>query len=311
MATRTGLSTCPLCDRASEHMGRSPTGRDATVVRCVRCGKFEITDHVIFSGIESAQKSWLSAYCRRLPESAEPPLLTMTSIEQFIRAVPRYTPPEKLLSLLATMARMSPGLGKYTTFDPSTDYPLVVAESPSEIEFLLGELRERRFIEGTMDGVSLTLRGWERLQAANREGALSNRVFVAMWFDKCMDELYDNAIEPAIRQARYDPLRLDRVEHVNRIDDEIISQIKRSRFMVADFTGQRYGVYFEAGMMMGLGRTVIWLCDKKELDEGKIHFDVRQFNFIAYESQEDARARLYMRILAVEGEGPGEFEKPG
>jgi len=131
-----------------------------------------------------------------------------------------------------------------------------------------------------------------------------------MWFDESMDDLYERAIEPAIRDAGYDPLRIDRYEHVNRIDDEIIGQIRRSRFMVADFTGQRFGVHFEAGMMMGLGRTVIWLCDRKDLDEGKLHFDVRQFNFIAYESIEDAKNRLYHRILAIEGEGPGQFQNP-
>jgi hypothetical protein len=60
-----------------------------------------------------------------------------------------------------------------------------------------------------------------------------------MWFDDSMDEVYDEAIKPAISEAGYNPLRIDRVEHANRIDDEIIGRIKGSRFMVADFTGQR------------------------------------------------------------------------
>jgi hypothetical protein len=208
------------------------------------------------------------------------------------------------------MGWMSPALGEYTTFNPDTDYPLLIARSSGEIEFLLKELRSSGYIDGTHDGSFLTMTGWRRLEEIRKTGRLSNRAFVAMWFDKSMDDLYADAIEPAIRDAGYDPLRIDRHEHVNRIDDEIIAQIRRSRFMVADFTGQCYGVYFEAGMMMGLGRTVIWLCDKKELDEGKLHFDVRQFNFIAYESLEDAKARLYNRIVAIEGEGPGQFEKP-
>ena len=74
--------------------------------------------------------------------------------------------------------------------------------------------------------------------------------------------------------------------------------------MVADFTGQRHGVYFEAGMMQGIGRTVIWMCRKNEIRES-LHFDVRQFNFIDYESAAEAKDRLYRRILALEGEGVG------
>jgi nucleoside 2-deoxyribosyltransferase len=92
------------------------------------------------------------------------------------------------------------------------------------------------------------------------------------------------------------------VEHVNRIDDEIIGRIRSSRFIVADFTGHRAGVYFEAGMMLGLGRTVIWMC--KDDDLANAHFDTRQYNFINYKSVEEARKRLYDRIMAIEGAGP-------
>ena len=60
--------------------------------------------------------------------------------------------------------------------------------------------------------------------------------------------------------------------------------------MVADFTGRRQGVYFEVGMMLGLGRTVIWMCKDEELAAS--HFDTRQYNFINYESAEEAQKRV-------------------
>jgi len=292
-------SVCPLCERpASAQWG----GGFNFIVQCERCGRFNITNTAI-KYLKAEQKPLLSAYCRRLPEGADVPTLSTAAIERFIRALPRYTPPEKLDNLLELMGRMTPALGEYTTFDPRNDYPLLIARSSNEAELLLRELMNRGYVSGTNDGLSLTMSGWERLEDIRRAGRASSRVFVAMWFDKSTDDLYDNGIAPAVRDAGYDPLRIDKHEHVNRIDDEIIGQIKRSRFMVADFTEQRHGVYFEAGLMQGLGRTVIWLCDKKDLDEGRLHFDVRQFNFIAYESVPDAKTRLYNRILAVEGEG--------
>jgi len=305
MATPAETSECPLCGGQ-----RKPTGAPPYMVDCERCGHFQITRRMVINGLEPEQKPLLSAYCRRLPKGTEVPTIDPSTIDEFIRAVPRYTPPEKLDNLLELMGRMSPALGEYTTFNPDTDYPLLIARSSGEIEFLLKELRSSGYIDGTHDGSFLTMTGWWRLEEIRKTGRLSNRAFVAMWFDKSMDDLYTNAIEPAIRDAGYDPLRIDRHEHANRIDDEIIGQIRRSRFMVADFTDQRYGVYFEAGMMIGLGRTVIWMCKKEELDEGKLHFDVRQFNFIAWETIEAAKKRLYERILAIEGEGPGQFEKP-
>ena len=305
--------TCPLCDGPAKY-GPLLTTTDTTSYDCVRCHRFRISRRVIMDVLsrKPEYKPLLSAFCRRLPEGTEPPIITTETVEQIIRDVPQYTPPEKLDNLLELMGRMTPALGQPTTFNPTTDYPLLVARDPTEVRFLLIELDDRKFVFGPhhspLSPPTVLSRGWERLEEIKRSGRLSNRVFVAMSFDKSLDSLYSEAIEPAIRIAGWDPLRLDRVEFVNRIDDEIIGQIRRSRFMVADFTGQCPGVYLEAGMMIGLGRTVIWMCDKKEL--GQVHFDVRQFNFIDYESLPAAQDRLYKRILAIEGEGPGQFEKP-
>jgi hypothetical protein len=286
-----------------------------STIDCKRCGRFNITRRLISGVLElnPQYKPLLSAYCRRLPKGAELPTIKTDTIDQFIRTLPQYTPPEKLDNLLDLVGRMTPAPGAPTTFNPETDYPLLIARDPEEAKFFLAELAEDHYILGPPPGghrggpFTVKARGWERLEEIKRSGRSSNRAFVAMWFDKSTDNLYNQAIKPAILKAGYDPLRIDRHEHVNRIDDEIIGQIKRSRFMVADFTGQRYGVYFEAGMMIGLGRTVIWMCDKKQLDH--LHFDVRQFNFIDHESIPEAEDRLYNRILAIEGEGPGQFEK--
>src|SRR5260370_3452908 len=127
-------------------------------------------------------------------------------------------------------------------------------------------------------GDTVTANGWERIDELRQSGPNSAFVFVEMSVRAELAELFDKAIAPAVRQAGYEPFRVDRKEHANSIDDEIVGNIRKSRFMVADFTDQRAGVYFEAGMMNGLGRTVIWMCDKAEL--GKVHFDVRHGNFI-------------------------------
>lgn len=109
--------------------------------------------------------------------------------------------------------------------------------------------------------------------------------------------------------AGYQPLRIDKKEHVNRIDDEIFADIRRSRFVIADFThgdsGVRGGVYFEAGFAQGLGLPVIWTCRKDMLSEDKLHFDIRQYNFLEWtdENLEDFKDRLQKRIEAILGRG--------
>jgi nucleoside 2-deoxyribosyltransferase len=78
---------------------------------------------------------------------------------------------------------------------------------------------------------------------------------------------------------------------------QIIADIRRSKFLIADFTGHRGGVYFEAGFALGLGLPVIWTCRKEELD--KLHFDIRQYNFIDWETDGELQERLTNRIRAT------------
>lgn len=154
-------------------------------------------------------------------------------------------------------------------------------------------------VEGISHSLAVTIRpeGWARIDELSRLQPESLHVFVAMWFNAEMDDFYRKGIEPAVSDAGFDCNRIDLQEHNNKICDEIVAAIRRSRFVVADFTGQRGGVYFEAGFAMGLGIPVIWTVRKDEID--KVHFDTRQYNHIVYETPDDLRARLYNRISAT------------
>ncbi len=83
------------------------------------------------------------------------------------------------------------------------------------------------------------MKGWERFQEIEERRPSSRNCFVAMWLDKSQDEIYENGIEKAVKKAGYQPVRIDEVEHLNKIDDLIIAEIRRSKFVVAEFTGHR------------------------------------------------------------------------
>lgn len=139
------------------------------------------------------------------------------------------------------------------------------------------------------------------LYLEGRKEESSSIGFCAMWFNEEVASLWTSVIEPATRLAGYEPLRIDGKQHNGKIDDEIMASIRGSRFVVADFTGNRGGVYYEAGFAHGLGLPVIFMC--REGDE--LHFDIRQYNCIFWKPDglEDAQARLKNRILATLGQG--------
>jgi len=181
------------------------------------------------------------------------------------------------------------------------------AENVDELQYIIEEyLTEAGFLKydpGSGRGFLITPKGWEFLEHGGDKTIVSDTAFVAMWFDIGVESLWVDALRPGILDAQFEPVRIDKVDHNNKIDDEIIAQIRRSKFLVADFTGQRGGVYFEAGFALGLGIPVIWVCREDELKD--VHFDTRQYNFLEWRSSElsTLRKALTARIEATIGRG--------
>ena len=172
------------------------------------------------------------------------------------------------------------------------------------IDYDARQIRDSQQTRFIVEG--LTVDGYARLEEVEHQDISSSQAFVAMWFDNSITNAWEEGIKPAIKAAGYEAFRIDRKEHNNKIDDEIVAEIRRSRFIVADFTqgkgGARGGVYYEAGFAHGLGIPVIFTCRKDVLK--KVHFDTRQYNHIVWETPEKLRSSLANRIAAVVGDGP-------
>jgi hypothetical protein len=164
-------------------------------------------------------------------------------------------------------------------------------------------------------GFTLSVEGFRRMEELQSRAPDNRQAFVAMWFGKEMDEAWREGFAPGVRDAGYEALRIDGKEHNNKIDDEIVAEIKRSRFLIADFTcggvtvdgkfepNPRGGVYYEAGLAHGLGMEVIFTCRADRMEYA--HFDTRQFAHIVWQEASDLRAALYNRIAATVKEAPG------
>ena len=193
-------------------------------------------------------------------------------------------------------------------------------KNADETRYLLEEIRDKGWIKikpgavVTRSAVVILSKGYQRLEELKKTNASSDQGFVAMWLDSSMDKAWEEGLEPGIRDAGYKALRIDRSESNDKIDDEIIAEIRRSRFLVADFTSPlknaRGSVYYEAGFAHGLNISVIFTCRKDLVDKNHIHFDTRQYNHIAWEKPEDLRKQLKNRISATIGDGPHRNKNP-
>ncbi len=176
-----------------------------------------------------------------------------------------------------------------------------------EVKSLLRHLKKRGWLEESTDEkYALTVEGYTRLEELERTDTESGQAFVAMWFHDSTDCAWEQGIKLGIKDAGYEPIRIDQEEFNNKIDDKIIAEIRRSRFVVADFTqgndGARGGVYYEAGFAHGRDIPVIFTCRKDALD--RVHFDTQQYNHIVWEKAQELREKLEARISDTIGDGP-------
>ncbi|WP_397538149.1 hypothetical protein [Rummeliibacillus pycnus] len=121
-------------------------------------------------------------------------------------------------------------------------------------------------------------------------------VFIAMSFDKYMKEAREKIIE-VVRAQGYKPMIIDDKEHNQLIVPQILEEIGKAEFVIADITQHRNGVYYEAGFAQGMGKEVIFTCRDTDFEAG--HFDVKQINTIIWRSISELGNRLEKRIGAM------------
>jgi nucleoside 2-deoxyribosyltransferase len=147
--------------------------------------------------------------------------------------------------------------------------------------------------------VAITADGWDYLEKIAARTSELTQAFVAMSFSEAMKPIWEKTIKLAITRAGYKAYRIDAEPCIDRIDVKIISEIRGSRFVVAEVTEQKHGVYFEAGYTLALGLPVFWCVRKDDLPN--VHFDTRQYNHIVWETEAEIEGKLYEFISAIVG----------
>lgn len=286
---------------------RSLSGPETYRVECKICGTYDITGQAARAVPTGAQ------YAARLPalrgtvrwahEHRERYQVSLNDLEGPEIAVPDVARrADRVLEWIAL--RIDSPSGRVSIISTS-DFPIVYGKEAADMTYFLQYLTNRAWIEESQlhdDHYMLTIDGWKRLDEMKRATASSATAFVAMWFDPDLEKAWVEGLRLGVQDAGYEAIRIDKVEHNEKICDRILAEIRRSRLLVADFTGHRQGVYFEAGFALGLGIPVVWCARKAALDAS--HFDTRQYNHIVWDDAAELRERLRDRILATVGPGP-------
>lgn len=315
---------CFLCGENTESI---PTIGDLNHISCPTCGDIFVTGSYYATlgynpqKLSQKEKVALSYYykthtLKNINNSNEAKTLSDHTIESILSSV-NYPSSllEKIDLVLGHIYTNTEFLHRDVIINMKRDYRRFFCFNRDELQEIIDYLKKMNYIrilsEGNERSFHLLPDGIKHIEESGKNSK-SDQCFVAMWFNDNMQKVYADIIKPAIIDVGYNPMKIDNKEHVNYITDEIIKEIRRSKFMVADLTGYRGGVYYEAGFAFGLGIPVIFTCHEDWKDDIKedgiitregVHFDIKHRNMIFWkeETLEEFKKALINRIGAVVG----------
>lgn len=279
---------------------------------CLRCGQYQFDSTVGWLEVKSPQHMVrLSGWTREQNAAGITPNIT-PDVSRRVAAMALPSLRERARKALKIVTKEYGDL--HSWYDPQdiarTNYEMLGSTYSLEPSEVL-DLFEILFFEGLLlssnvlsnNGLfHLSVPGLLAVEDMSRSSVDSLQGFVAMDFADSMRDAWTSGFDPAIRAAGFMPMRIDAKDYVGGITDEIISEIRQSRFLVADYTGQKAGVYFEAGFALGFGITVIPTCRSDQITG--LHFDIRHLNTLPWNTPHDLAQTLAQRIRAVVGVSP-------
>ena len=298
-------TVCPVCK--SQNAEENRVDSNEINYTCPKCGTFKLShdvNHNLNKRTEANQKisSWISEENKIYDESI--PYIDLEKLDSISNQRDK-TIREKFDLMMISLSKSV--LGDPITLKQINECYIVDVE---EFKMLIEKGNKENFFslrvtlnfwanEPGLYWKGFSFEGQEYVESLYSPNKNSNKIFMAFWFDPTIQEIFDNTIKSAIDNAGFLAERVSSstTNLENKISDEIIGMIKSSRAVIADCTGNRTAVYYEAGYAMGMKIPVIWTC--KEDQVGNICFDVSQHPFILWNTPEELADKIVKRLKAI------------
>ncbi len=285
------------------------TGSGKLETRCSRCGTFTLSGTAMTTlpgllGTDVVRRSKMSHALRRAQTSRG-----FGNIEIRDADLASYWSIERLPDPVEAAQNLVLWLGKHQDFAhqyATPDREMLAAQiglpidpnggAASAFGWLFSMFEKRGWFR-TGQGranqlqVQLTAEGWEQYAAISQKSAESRNAFMAMKFgDAGLDMMVEECFKPAVTRTGFTLKKLNDQQPAGLIDNQIRAALLSSRFVIADLTHANLGAYWEAGYAEGLGRPVIYTCEKSVWDNSKTHFDTSHMVTVIWEKERAAEA---------------------
>jgi hypothetical protein len=297
---------CPVCasDVPIGSVRSTPYGYEGHYVDCRKCGPYFGTEEAVedLPGTLSGDPELIARVgygVRRMQRPNRPPLLTTDLIQRFIKT-PLPSVFEQANNLIVWLGSNGKGPGETEWIEPRTHQFVIGSKTGQGFGLVVAHLFDTGYIAGNQSQAigepgrahaTLSFSGWDhfyKLQAGQTE---SRNAFMAMKFgDAALDAIVDDFFRPAVAKTGFVLTRLDDQPKAGLIDDRLRVEIRKARFLIADLTHDNLGAYWEAGFAEGLGKPVIYTCQRAKFDQAKTHFDTNHHLTVIWDAAEPAQA---------------------
>ena len=264
-----------------------------------------------------AEESNLSAFQRATLSHAiaplrgrKPPYLIMTPwLEHFFTTAKLPSPGEQAEKLIEIVGDSVSQSGE--ALDPLPPNAFVIAGclNHNRAALIVEELIGNGLMKGAVSHtfgpsrvrtLDLTLTGWSRYSSL-KSGRFAGRYgFLALQFgdpDEAHERVFRDHLKPGVRaELGFDVFDMRDLARVGIIDNVMREKIRDAAFVLVDLTHDNASAYWEAGFAEGLGKPVLYLCEKAKFKAAKSHFDTNHLTTVIWDASEPS---LFLADLAA------------
>lgn len=299
---------CRICSLDSAFVEQQP---DRVKIQCRNCGQFILTgtaESTVQSAIaETPRLAAVIAHAmQRMQRSTKWPVVGSGTIERLKKEGTLPAPAEQAENFILWLGEAQDHPGIPLEIEFALAPARIGAVDADGVRFILDAMEADGLVHARTDSggasISLSFEGWEGFDVLTRKASRGPRAFMAMAYGNSeLDEIYRLHFKPAVAATGFDLFRLDEAAPAGLIDALLRVEIRRSSFLVADLSDGNRGAYWEAGFAEGLGKPVIYTCEKSVFEDVGTHFDTSHMLTVSWDTDapEEAAKKLKATVRAT------------
>ena len=305
---------CPVC--LCENSCQRPR---PGLLKCDICGEYKIDDNLDLVDLQYDSSHWdlsplqraaLSHSIRkRSVEGSEPLEITSEVLDSFRSNVSLPSRAEQATNIIQFIGDKVHRSGGKVVDQLPPDFHAIIGSRDRDAAIRLTKelVKHQRLTANLSDAagtdpatgrplssvsdIDLSLDEWDQYEAKKRGGFDGNYCFLAMQFNvPALDCFVKKVVKPTVNDMGYDLVDMNK-KRAGIIDNIMRNRIGDAKFVIADLTHDNNGAYWEAGYAEGLGKPVIYICEKEKFDEKKTHFDTNHCTTVTWSRDDDEAFR--------------------